>query len=191
MDTLSHEKRNLYVNFIWQLIGRGNLVVLASLLKPDATWKQVKVFAKLQSREISRLRDALRRLARRRRIRIVENLNDISVQLTPQGREELQKQQFQELAIPVPHTWDGTWRMVIFDVPEEIRYIRDVLREKLQKLGFYQVQKSVFLYPYPCEQEMEFLKQCLGAEYHVHYFEVRIPHKSYEHHLKKHFFSDK
>ena len=49
-------------------------------------------------------------------------------------------------------TWDGGWRMVFFDIPEEKRRYRDYLRKILKLVGFYEFQKSIWVYPYPVPQ---------------------------------------
>ena len=41
--------------------------------------------------------------------------------------------------------WDGKWRMVIFDIPESKRVVRDILRNRLKKWGFQKWQKSVWV----------------------------------------------
>ena len=53
--------------------------------------------------------------------------------------------------------WDGKWRAVIFDVPEKFRWGRDSLRKKLRELGFRELQKSVFVFPYDCKDEIDFI----------------------------------
>lgn len=45
--------------------------------------------------------------------------------------------------------WDGGWRMVFFDIPEERRKYRDYLRKILRLVGFHELQRSVWVYPYP------------------------------------------
>jgi len=50
--------------------------------------------------------------------------------------------------------WDKKWRVVIFDIPQEMHGKRNWLRKKLINLGFYMVQKSVFTFPYSCEEEL-------------------------------------
>jgi phenylacetic acid degradation operon negative regulatory protein len=50
--------------------------------------------------------------------------------------------------------WDGKWRIVIFDIPQELHKNRNYFRNKLRALGFYMVQKSVFVFPYPCGDEL-------------------------------------
>ncbi|MBI2022987.1 hypothetical protein HYT01_00280 [Candidatus Giovannonibacteria bacterium] len=44
--------------------------------------------------------------------------------------------------------WDGKWRLLIFDIPEKVRSKRDFFRKELTGFGFYQLQKSVWAYPY-------------------------------------------
>ncbi len=51
--------------------------------------------------------------------------------------------------------WDGKWRMVIFDVLENKRQIRDLLRNRLKWLGFKELQKSVWIFPYDVRKEIE------------------------------------
>lgn len=56
-------------------------------------------------------------------------------------------------------SWDGWWRIVIFDVAEKQRKVRDSLRIKLVELGFGQWQKSVYISPHDVAQDMiEFLE---------------------------------
>lgn len=40
--------------------------------------------------------------------------------------------------------WDGKWRLVIFDIPEKKRLVRDILRRRLKLWEFKPWQKSVW-----------------------------------------------
>lgn len=51
--------------------------------------------------------------------------------------------------------WDGKWRLIVFDIPEEKRKQRDFLRERLKWLGFKELQKSVWIFPYDIKKELE------------------------------------
>lgn len=42
------------------------------------------------------------------------------------------------------NSWDGNWRIVIWDIPEQKRLVRDLFRRNLKKWGFKQIQKSVW-----------------------------------------------
>ncbi len=55
--------------------------------------------------------------------------------------------------------WWGYWTVVIFDIPEENRKVRNKLRRKLKELGFGSWQKSVYISPHPLVEELtEFLE---------------------------------
>jgi hypothetical protein len=49
--------------------------------------------------------------------------------------------------------WDGKWRLVVFDIPEDARDKRDQLRALLKRNGFKILQASVFINPYPLNRE--------------------------------------
>jgi len=51
-------------------------------------------------------------------------------------------------------TWDKKWRMVIFDVEEKYRNQRNYLRRQLENLGFGMLQESVWISPFPIENEL-------------------------------------
>lgn len=62
--------------------------------------------------------------------------------------------------------WKGKWYAIFFDIPEIQRNKRDYLRKFLKKLGFYPYQKSVYLFPYECEEEISLIKKIVsGAAY--------------------------
>ncbi|TAK94397.1 CRISPR-associated endonuclease Cas2 [Patescibacteria group bacterium] len=49
-----------------------------------------------------------------------------------------------------PNKWDNKWRIVCFDMPEDYAQARRFLRDNLTKIGFFHLQKSVYVYPYNC-----------------------------------------
>ena len=46
------------------------------------------------------------------------------------------------------YKWDGKWRIIFFDVPEKKRAHRDYLRSIIKAVGFKELQKSTWIYPY-------------------------------------------
>jgi len=67
------------------------------------------------------------------------------------------------LQISRPKKWDRKWRVVIFDIPETSRGKRIALRKKLEQIGFYRLQNSVWVFPFDCEGLIILLKK----EYHL------------------------
>lgn len=62
--------------------------------------------------------------------------------------------------------WDNKWRVVIFDIKEERKNIRNTLRFHLKQIGFIKLQNSVWIFPYECDELVVLLKTSfyLGKE---------------------------
>ena len=78
-------------------------------------------------------------------------------QLTEKGFLKLNEHQIKNNFNLKQKRWDGHWRLVIFDVPEDKKYAREALRRRLKFFEFFPFQKSVFVFPYPCEKEIRAL----------------------------------
>lgn len=92
--------------------------------------------------------------------------------LTEKGNRYALRFKIDELSIPTPPRWDKKWRVVIFDIPEKYKKAREALRNKLRDIGFLQLQKSVWIYPYPCKKEIDFIAEVFGIRPYVQYLEV-------------------
>ncbi len=55
--------------------------------------------------------------------------------------------------IKKPEKWDGKFRMVVFDIPEKAKDKRRLLRILLKNHGFLQIQRSVYINPYPLNRD--------------------------------------
>ena len=56
--------------------------------------------------------------------------------------------------------WDGKWRVLVFDIPEDAHLQRDRLRRLLKRYGFLKLQASVFIHPYSLNREaIAYLKE--------------------------------
>jgi phenylacetic acid degradation operon negative regulatory protein len=69
--------------------------------------------------------------------------------------------------------WDGIWRVVVFDVPNEKTKVRNELRRAMKLYGFKLLQRSVWVYPYKCNDFTALLKSHLGTSNDVLYMEVK------------------
>ncbi len=78
--------------------------------------------------------------------------------LTKKGRMMLSAYEIGGRAIKRANTWDGKWRVLIFDIPEKDRLKRDRIRRTLMTVGFHRLQDSVWAFPYDCRQVMDLLR---------------------------------
>ena len=105
-----------------------------------------------------RLDIRLSQLARAGWIRMEYKETNKILKLTRKGELEALFQKARHLNKSGP--WDGKWRMVVFDIPEHARGLRDQLRKLLSSFGFKALQASVYIYPFPLNgTAVEFLKQ--------------------------------
>jgi CRISPR-associated endonuclease Cas2 len=115
---------------------------------------------------------ALYRMKKERLAEIGEEKGKTVVKITENGKKRILKYKLEELRIEKPIKWDKKWRVVIFDIPNKKKLARDTLREKLKELGFYKLQESVFVYPYECKDEIDFVKEIYEISPFVRYLVV-------------------
>ncbi|MEW5907709.1 MAG: hypothetical protein AB1643_00795 [Patescibacteria group bacterium] len=112
-------------------------------------------------------------LKKKRALEFVKEENGYLIyKFNKNGKEKLRKFVIDELKLETPQKWDNRWRLVIFDIPETCKKFREALRRKLKDLGFYQCQKSIWIYPFDCTEEIEFLKDFFNIKPFVKLFIV-------------------
>ena len=82
----------------------------------------------------------------------------VTLVLSEEGRQRALTYKLDEMRITAPKRWDGKWRIVIFDIYEYRKGVRDKLRRTIAHLGFFRLQDSVWVYPYDCEDLVVLLK---------------------------------
>lgn len=105
-------------------------------------------------RAMYKLDRALRGLERQGKVSSITKNGQRGYVITGKGRLQLARQRFDGYQFkPSKSThWDGKWRFICFDIPEKRKYVRHILHDKLVELGFYRLQDSVFVFPYPCAE---------------------------------------
>lgn len=92
--------------------------------------------------------------------------------MTPRGEDLLRRWHFADFKLEKPKRWDRKWRVIIFDISEKKRKVRDQIRILFRSAGFYLLQDSVWVYPYDCEDVLTLLKSDLGVGKDVLYLIV-------------------
>lgn len=91
------------------------------------------------------------------------------LKLTKVGHKKALKYALEKCEVKKPKTWDKKWRIVVFDIPEEKKNLRNVIRLKLKNLGFFQLQKSVWVHPYGCKEIIDSLKYVYNLNPYIQY----------------------
>jgi DNA-binding transcriptional regulator PaaX len=117
------------------------------------------------------IKNAFNHLKRKKLIEIMNYKGaEVKVRLTNRGKERVRNFSVDTLFIPQPKVWDGKWRILIFDIPTRPKLYnlaREALRKKVKDLGFYQIQKSVWAYPYECEDELLFVAEIFEVQKYI------------------------
>ncbi len=145
--------------------------VLAFSRRPDKSISIIKSAVKAwQDINQRSLRDAIRRLYQSKLVDYKEHKDGtVTLVLSEQGKRRALRYDPNNICIAKPKQWDRLWRMVLFDIPERHKKGRDALTGKLKSIGFLQMQKSVFIYPYPCRDEIEFFAELFEIQPYVRF----------------------
>ncbi|MBI2032791.1 MAG: CRISPR-associated endonuclease Cas2 [Candidatus Levybacteria bacterium] len=151
-------------------LGAG-VIIGTALLFPGIgiLYKEFKKEQWEKARKRGRLRDTIRRLETQKFISWKEKEGELILTLTEKGKRKVLKFNIDEMRIKTPRKWDGLFRIIVFDIPEKKREARDIFRKKLKNLGFYQMQKSVFVHRFECREEIDFLRHELEIAPFVNY----------------------
>lgn len=139
-------------------------------------------------KEIERqsLRKAIRSLYLSKLIKEKQNKDGtITLVLTENGKDKALTFDLDNMKIKKPPKWDKKWRIVLFDIPENRKKIRDALRYHIKKLGFYEFQKSVFVHPYDCKDEIDYIIEFYDIRKFVRFIIADFLDNELD--LKKHF----
>lgn len=177
---------SILIDSLLRTVAVGGFTVASITLPGTAQLldKPLRRFAK-QLDKRQRQRELQRLLRYARQAKLVTESYKHGLQLTEKARNRLEKVDIDQLEIPNQQNWDKTWRIVIYDIPESYKRGRDSLSSKLRQLSFYQLQRSVWVHPFPCTKEIAMI----AASYSIERFVTIIQATSLndEHKLKKKF----
>lgn len=134
-------------------------VIAIAVTMPNAV-QLFKYFKPRNAYERTRIRQSVSRIEKQGLIRE----KDGGFILTTKGERKAMQYKIESMRIARQKKWDGKWRMIMFDIPENKKMARRAINLALKRLGCVQYQKSVFVTPFPCKNEVDFIGD---------YFEVR------------------
>jgi len=168
---LNNKKAKSILNATLAIIACGGMLTLGAIA-PNVFSSLTKVLYKKSQDKKKRYYEIWKRFYRLKEqnyIKLAEEREDILIyEITEKGRTRLKNFIFDELQLTMPERWDQRWRVIIFDIPEPFKKARYALYIKLRELEFYQLQKSVWVHPLPCESEILFLKDFFNIHPFVH-----------------------
>jgi len=153
-------KSEIVKDILYWLVVAGGVTIAAT--SPYFGLNLLKNFKRGRKYQRKKLSDVFYRLRKRGCIEIKKKGRQIYIALTERGKKEAGWLQIDALKIKKPKRWDGKWRIVIFDISQLKVLYREAFRGKLKELGFYPLQKSVWIHPFNCCDEIELLRDFFG-----------------------------
>ena len=126
--------------------------------------------ALLEEKEIKKkqIKKTLYDLEQKKFLYLKKRKDEVYVYIREKGRKKILQYSIKKILDFKKKTkkWSGKWFLVFFDVPENQRNKRDHLRNFLRFIGFYPYQKSVYIFPYDCQEEIALVKKIIeGGKY--------------------------
>ncbi|MBI5004359.1 hypothetical protein HZC00_04655 [Candidatus Kaiserbacteria bacterium] len=185
MGTLEHSSRKKIrrQNLTRLVIGSVGLVGMLGVaaVAPNVLTAMAKLGLLPNARQkesINRARDRLLKQGLLKR-------EDGFLRLTPKGEAMFHRISSYDQATRKPPRWDGRWRVLIFDIPERRKGLREKMRRTLTAIGFIRLQDSVWVYPYDCEDFVALLKADFKIGKDVLY--LIVEEMEGDRHLRKYF----
>ena len=131
--------------------------VILAILSPEgaASFKEIRDNSESRSATPDRSENSFyTAIARLKRRRLLRRTAYHKYELTPSGEFHATKARVRRALVVYEKNkadkkqWDGKWRIVIFAIPEQRRYLRDYLRTLLQRMGFSELQRSFWIFPH-------------------------------------------
>lgn len=140
-------------------------------IKKESDWqKGQKEWRKFN---LAYLKRNLKRLREQKIIEFVKEGNNEIIRLTSKGRIRYLRFKMEELSIKSTK-WDGKWRLVVYDIAKFKKSQQEKFRTLLRAMNFLPLQKSVYLTPYPCDEQIIYLREYFGIGDEVIYLRADI-----------------
>ncbi len=166
IKTAAEHQRGELVKDVLRLVGLG--VIGVPTYSAPNTAQILQFLDPKNDRQKKKIWNIVRYLEKRGDVYIKEESGHAYVYLSAKGKLRLNSDTIWQLQLTEPRRWDKKWRIVMFDFPTRTRS-RHEFRSKLEDFGFQMYQRSVFIYPHECRDEVFMVAKWLKVHQHIRY----------------------
>jgi DNA-binding transcriptional regulator PaaX len=144
-----------YSKKILRILGQKTAISLPEIADKINTEESSQNQAYAITRSLKGLRDA----------GLIENISSPQneyARLTKEGKKKMHSLKLDSGTTLVNTSWDGFWRIILLDLPENRKPERESLRYLLKKAGFVCLKNSAWISPFPFEHLFTNIKKDLG-----------------------------
>lgn len=139
----------------------GALFVAKEITKAKDESDRRKAEKEWHKFNISYLKRNLKRLKGQKIIEFINENGEEVIKLTRRGKVKFLRFQLKDWSLSALK-WDGKWRMVLYDISKFRKNQQEQFRRIIKKMNFYPLQKSIYLTPYPCSEQIAYLREYFG-----------------------------
>ena len=116
---------------------------------------------------------SIKALKKQNLITIKHKGDNAVIEITEKGKKKILSYSIDLIQLPKKLKWDGYWRVIIFDIPNKLNQARRALSSTLRNLKCYQLQKSVYIYPFEIKDEIDFISSLFGVYEYIVYIKAK------------------
>jgi DNA-binding transcriptional regulator PaaX len=147
-------QKNEYSNKILRILGEKTAISLPEI--------GAQIAPKALSRDNYAITRSLKGLKEAGLIEQIASPHNEYARLTKDGRKKIHSLMLDSDTTLVNTSWDGFWRIILLDLPENRKSERESLRYLLKKAGFVCLKNSAWISPFPFEHLFTNIKKDLG-----------------------------
>jgi DNA-binding transcriptional regulator PaaX len=147
--------KSKYSNKILKILGQKTAISLPELNEKITCQPATSTSKYAITRSLKNLKDA-------GLIEAISSPQNEYARLTKEGRKKMHSLELDSATTLVNTSWDGFWRIILLDLPENRKNERESLRYLLKKAGFVCLKNSAWISPFPFEHLFANIKKDLG-----------------------------
>ncbi len=148
-----------YSNKILRILGQKTAI---SLLEIRDSALGAQIAPKALSRDKYAITRSLKGLKDAGLIEQILSPHSEFARLTKEGKKKMHSLKFDNNTTLINISWDGFWRIILLDLPENRKSERESLRYLLKKAGFVCLKNSAWISPFPFEHLFTNIKKDLS-----------------------------
>ena len=172
---------------ILEAIAKLGFILFLGVAAPNAAGHIIKLLGwVLDYRNRYSTEKALKSLENKKFIRFWIKNSTGKLELTNEGKIYFAGLKAKSVKLPLRgKKWDGLWKIVTFDIPEKFKMNRRRFSAVLGIAGMYNMERSVFVYPHECKEEIFKIAELYLVHKYVRYIVARSIEPDFK--IKNHF----
>ncbi len=156
------------------IIATAGVITMIAVISPVAFVNLARTYFHDKSRKAVYARARKIRELQRKKLISFKELGDgrVEIKLAHKGKILVREYDLENLKFKKPKKWDGRWHVYSYDIPSSKKKASDAFRYKIKQIGLFKIQKSVWVFPYDCMSEIEFLTSVFEIDINSNIFHI-------------------